>query len=84
MDSALLSILTSAGVAGVFCICFIMGLIFPRTVVEDLKSENRELKEALASERDRADAAVAAASATNNILAAIQIGRGITTTGRDP
>lgn len=59
-------------------------MIYPRTVVEDLKAENKELKDALAAERDRADAAVAAASATNNILAAIQIGRGITTTGRDP
>ena len=77
LDTALASILTSAGVAGVFCICFILGLIYPRAVVEDLKAENKELKDALTAERDRADSAVAAASATKDILAAIQIGRSI-------
>lgn len=74
-DSALLSILSSAGVAGVFCALFIAGFIYPRQVVADLKAEVTELKEALEAERDRANTAVAAASATRDILAAIQIGR---------
>jgi hypothetical protein len=82
-DSALLSVLSSAGVAGVFCVLFICGLVFPRGVVEDLKEENRELKEALEAERDRANASVAAASATRDVLAAIQLGRSIGTKAAD-
>ena len=78
-DSALLSILSSAGVAGIFCILFIAGLIFPKPVVTDLKAEVTELKEALEAERDRANTAVAAASATRDLLAAIQIGQGLNT-----
>jgi hypothetical protein len=79
MDSALMSILTTAGVAGVFCILFICGLIAPKFVVQDLKSEIAELKEAVEFERERANASVAAASATRDILAAIQLGRSIGT-----
>jgi hypothetical protein len=74
-DSALLSILSSAGVAGVFCVLFIIGAILPRSVVADKNAEIAELKEALAAERDRANSAVAATSATRDILAALQIGR---------
>jgi hypothetical protein len=79
MDSALVSVLSSAGVAGVFCVLFVFGLIVPRGVVDDLKEENRELKAAVESERDRANAAVTAATATRDILAAIQYGRDLTT-----
>ena len=78
-DSALISILTSAGVAGVFCILFITGLIFPRPVVTDLKAEVAELKQALEAERDRANTAVAATSTTRDILAAIQLGQHLRT-----
>jgi hypothetical protein len=77
-DSTLVNILTGAGVAGVFCVLFICGLIFPRSVVADLKAEIEELKAENANERERADTAVAAASATRDILAAIQLGRSIT------
>lgn len=75
MDSALIQVFLSAGFAGVICFLFIMGWIFPRSVVQDLKEENKELKEALASERDRGDAAMATATTTKDILAAIQLGR---------
>lgn len=78
-DSALISILTSAGVAGVFCVLFVTGLILPRSIITDLKAEIGELKEALQAERDRADTAVAAASATRDILAAIQFGQQLKT-----
>jgi hypothetical protein len=74
-DSALLSILSSAGVAGVFCVFFIAGFIYPKTVIADKNAEIAELKQALEAERERANTAVAAASATRDILAAIQIGR---------
>jgi hypothetical protein len=73
-DSSLIAILTGSGVAGVFCILFILGYIFPRTVVTDLKAENAELKEALEAERDRANTAVAAQRATTDIVAALQVG----------
>lgn len=79
MDSALISVLSSAGVAGVFCVLFVFGVIFPRGVVDDLREENKELKAAVESERDRANAAVTAATATRDILAAIQYGRDLTT-----
>lgn len=77
MDSGLISILTGAGVAGVFCVLFVLGLIFPRSVLADKNTEIAELKEALEAERDRANTAVAAASATRDILAAIQVGQGL-------
>jgi hypothetical protein len=76
-DSALLSVLASAGVAGVFCVLFVCGLIVPRFVVADKDAEIAELKEALEAERARASASVAGASATRDILAAIQLGRGL-------
>ena len=78
MDSSLVApIITGSGVAGVFCILFIIGWIFPRTVVTDLKAEIAELKAALAQEREASKASVTAASATRDILAAIQLGRDI-------
>jgi hypothetical protein len=76
-DSSLISILTGAGVAGVFCVLFVCGLIVPKFVVTDKDAEIAELKAALAAERDRSDASVAGASATRDILAAIQLGRSI-------
>lgn len=76
-DSALISILSSAGVAGVFCVLFIAGLIYPRAVVTDKDRVIAELKQAVEAERDRADAAVTAAATTRDILAAIQVGQGM-------
>jgi hypothetical protein len=84
VDSALISVLSSAGVAGVFCVLFIFGLIVPKFVVEDLKAEVTELKEAVEAERDRANASVAAASATRDVLAAIQLGRSIGAKADEP
>ena len=78
MDSSLiLPLITGSGVAGVFCVLFVLGLVFPRQVVTDLKAENGELKAALKDARAQADAAITAAAATRDILAAIQFGRGI-------
>jgi len=83
-DSTLLSILTGAGVAGVFCVLFICGIVFPRSVVDDLKAENRELKEALDAERAAGKASLAAAQATKDILAAIQVGKSLSQPGSGP
>jgi hypothetical protein len=75
VDSTLVGILTGSGACGVFCILFILGLIYPRSVVTDKNTEIAELKEAVKAERDRANTAVAAASATRDVLSAIQLGR---------
>ena len=75
MDTAVASILTGAGVAGVWVICFLVGLCYPKSVVADLKAENAELKASRDAERERGDAAITAASATKDILAAIQFGQ---------
>jgi hypothetical protein len=78
LDSTLITpIVTGSGVAGVFCILFVLGLIYPKGVVRDLKAEITELKAALAAERETSKASITAASATKDILAAIQLGRDI-------
>lgn len=73
-DSALITVLTSAGVAGVFCILFVLGLISPKPVVDDLKRERDYERTRADAERERADAAMAAASATRDVLSALQAG----------
>lgn len=83
MDSALVVVLANAGVAGVFAALFCVGLVYPRSVVTDLKEENRDLKAALKSERNRAEAAVTAAAATRDILAAIQLGQHLQLPGHE-
>jgi hypothetical protein len=77
IDSGLVTILTGAGACGVFCVLFIVGLVFPRQVVTDLKAEVAELKAALEAERAASAASVTAAAATKDILAAIQLGQGM-------
>ena len=85
LDPALLSVLASAGVAGVFCVLFVVGLIVPRSVVADKDAEIAELKQALGAERQRADTAVSAATATRDVLAAIQAVRQLAApAGTDP
>jgi len=69
------ALITGSGVAGVFCVLFVLGRVFPKSVVDDKNAEIAELKAALSAERARADAAVTAASATKEILAAIQLGQ---------
>lgn len=75
MDSALIIPLVSAGTAGVFCVLFILGLIYPKSVVADKDRRIAELEAALAAERSRADVAVAAATASRDVMAAFQAGR---------
>lgn len=78
MDSTLIvPIITGSGVAGVFCVLFVLGLIVPKSVVSDKNKEITELKQALREERETSKAAVTAATATKDILAAIQLGRDI-------
>ena len=74
-DSALIIPLVSAGTAGVFCVLFICGLIFPRSVVADKDRRIAELEAALEAERDAARVAVAAAAATRDVMTALQLGQ---------
>ena len=67
-----------------FCILFVCGLIFPRSVVTDKDAEIAELKAAIKAERDRANTAVAAATTTRDILAAIQLGQHVAIRAPDP
>lgn len=93
IDSSLASVLITGGgavgaVLGVICILFIIGAIFPKPVVDDLKKE-RDAERARADaaenradaerqradvERQRADTSIAASQATRDIMAALQAG----------
>lgn len=73
-ESALVTLITGAGVAGVFCVLFVTGMVYPRGVVEDLRAERDALRQAVTAERDRADAAVSAAQATRDVFTAIRAG----------
>ena len=72
-DSTLLSVITGTGVTGVFCILFLLGFIVPKWVVEDLRAERDALRQAVKTEQDRADASIAAAQATRDVLIALQV-----------
>lgn len=74
VDTTVITTLVGSGVAGVFCILFILDVIFPRTVVNDLKEEVKELKEELVVQRERADTAIAALSASRDVIAALREG----------
>lgn len=84
MDSTLVNILIGSGACGVFCLLFVLGWIVPKHVYDDLREENAELKAERKAERDRADAAVAAAEASKNVIAAFQAGRSSLTGGTPP
>lgn len=84
MPDALVNVLINAGVAGVFVILFLAGLIFPKAVVDDLRAERDAAKQEALAERERGDAAVAAAQASRDVFAAIQAGMGITVPGSRP
>jgi hypothetical protein len=51
-----------------------MGVIFPRSVVDDLRKERDYERQRADLERDRADTAVAGAQATRDVLSALQAG----------
>lgn len=74
LDSSLLTVLTGAGVAGIFCILFLIGWVYPKSVVDDLKAERDYERQRADSQAERADAAVAAVQATTNVLGALQAG----------
>lgn len=74
VPDSLILLLSNVGVAGIFCALFVIGAVYPRSVVHDLKEENRILREAIQQERDRNAAMVAAAQSTRDVVSAIQAG----------
>jgi hypothetical protein len=77
VDSSLSEILLNGGIAGVFCVLFVIGIIVPKWVVDDLRKERDSLKDAVSSERARADSAVAAAEVTKELFTALQAQAGL-------
>lgn len=73
-DSTIVTILTGAGVAGVFCILFVLGLIVPRSVIDDARKERDYERQRADANNERADAATSAAQATRDVLSALQAG----------
>jgi hypothetical protein len=73
--SGLIPLLVNGGIAGVALAVFIYlmvgGHMVPGHIYQEKREECEELKAALASERARGDAAVAAAGATRDLLLAI-------------
>lgn len=76
-DSTLISLLTGAGVAGVFCVLFIAGWVVPKWVVNDLKSRIKTLEAALEAANDRANVAQASQVTMRDILAALTFGQAV-------
>jgi hypothetical protein len=73
--SALIPLLINGGIAGValavFTYLVVGGHMVPGHIYQEKRDECEELKAALASERARGDAAVAAAATTRDLLLAI-------------
>jgi len=72
--TGLVPYLVNGGMAAVIAAAFMAGLIYPRSIIEDKNQQIRELSSALALERQRSDAAVAAAAVTRDILLALRGG----------
>jgi hypothetical protein len=74
--SSSVSLLINGGFAGVvlaiFLYLIIGGHLVPGSVYKDKDEECKELKAALVAERQRGDAAVAAAAATRDLLIALR------------
>lgn len=79
MESAIIPVLTGAGVAGVWVLTIIFGFMSPKGHVQDLKQDIADLKEAVRTERERADlerrradSAEEAARTSNILLASLR------------
>ena len=81
MDSALVTLLTGAGVAGVFCVLFIAGWVVPKGVVTDLKERLKLVETQLETANERASTAQQSQVTMRDILAALTFGQ---SQGRTP
>jgi len=72
LDSALLSVLSSAGVAGIFCILFISGLIVSKATHDEVKAQRDEYKRALDLERARSEASVVTGQIVRDVMTSLR------------
>jgi hypothetical protein len=66
------ALITGAGVAGIWIICIALRIFVPGWVDRQKDEQIAELKLAVKTERERADAAVEAAQTTNLLLAGLR------------
>lgn len=69
--------LVNGGVGALIAAAFMFGLIYPKHIVDQKDQQIRELTSALTLERQRSDAAVAAATVTRDILIALRGGTNV-------
>jgi hypothetical protein len=67
-----ISFFISGGAFGVVCFCFIIGWIVPKWRYDELKEENKELKQNLAIQTARGDAGVLAAQVTKELVSGLR------------
>lgn len=71
MDSAIVTVLINAGVAGIVVILLIFGWLVPKWAYSKLEEENKLLREALALERQRGGEAAGQMGVTNQLIGAL-------------
>ena len=71
VDSALVTVLINAGVAGVVVILLILGWLVPKWAYARLLEENKSLREALQLERRRNEEIAGTAGVTNQLIGAL-------------
>jgi hypothetical protein len=71
MDTAVLTVLVNAGVAGIVIVLLIMGWLVPKWAYSKLEEENRLLREALSLERQRNGEVVSQMGITNQLVGAL-------------
>jgi len=71
MDSAIITVLINAGVAGIVIILLIAGYLVPKWAFSRLEDENHDLREALILERQRNKEIAGTADVTNQLIGAL-------------
>ncbi len=71
MDSAILTVLVNAGVAGIVILLLIFGYLVPKWAYSKLEEENKLLREALQLERQRGSEAASQMGVTNRLIGAL-------------
>jgi len=71
MDSAIITVLINAGVAGVVILLMMFGWLVPKWAYSRLEDENRDLREALRLERQRNAEIGGTAGITNQLIGAL-------------
>jgi hypothetical protein len=71
MDSALITLLANAGVAGVVIVLIVAGILVPKPYYTRLEEENKLLREGRDIDRQRASEAASTAGVTNQLIGAL-------------